>query len=207
MLLAKVLNMSGEYIGEAQLSDTIFGIKPNMPAMHSAVVHYMTNRRRGTKSALTRAEVSGGGRKPWRQKGTGHARQGSTRSPQWTHGGVVFAPKPREFNVSINKKLRRLAIKSAFSWKFLRDEIVVVDKLKLDSIKTKNMVNVLKNIGVSGKSLIVLPMVDEILIKSSRNIDKVLTSQVGNLNTYNLLYSGKLVIPISSLHKIEEVYT
>ncbi|GMB10699.1 MAG: 50S ribosomal protein L4 [Candidatus Improbicoccus devescovinae] len=201
-----VVDVNGVNVGEIDLNDSVFLIKPNMSAVHLAMVAYLAAQRVGTKSCLTRAEVSGGGRKPWRQKGTGHARQGSTRAPQWRHGGVVFAPKPRDFSIGINKKVRRLAIRSVFSLKFLNGDIIVLDDLVFNEIKTKNMVNILKNIGATDKALIVLPSIDEKVIKSSRNIKGVTSSQVDNLNIHNLFYSGKLVMPKSSVRNIEEMY-
>ncbi|MDR2074126.1 MAG: 50S ribosomal protein L4 [Oscillospiraceae bacterium] len=198
--------MVGEQVGEINLSESVFGVTPNESVMHSAVVCFLAGQRRGTKSTLTRAEVSGGGKKPWRQKGTGHARQGSTRAPQWRHGGVVFAPKPRDFSVSINKKVRRLAIKSAFSLKFSRNELIVLEDLRMNSVKTKHMSKILHSVGALGKSLVILPEVDEILIKSAMNLEGVITSQVQNLNVYNLIYSGVLVIPRAAITKIEGVY-
>lgn len=202
----KVLDMSGNEVGTVNLSDEIFGIVPNKAVMHDVVVNHLANRRQGTQSALTRSEVSGGGRKPWRQKGTGHARQGSIRSPQWRHGGVVFAPKPRSYRYTINRKVKRLAMKSAFSSKFSESQIVVVDNISLEEYKTKNICNMLKSLGVENKALIVLPEVNDKVIKSSRNIEGVKTSQVNTLNVYDILNAGKLVIAKDCIIKIEEVY-
>lgn len=202
----KVLDMSGNEVGTVNLSDEIFGIVPNKAVMHDVVVNHLANRRQGTQSALTRSEVSGGGKKPWRQKGTGHARQGSTRAPQWRHGGVVFAPKPRNYRYTINKKVRRLAMKSAFSSKFGENQIVVIDSISLDKYKTKRICNMLSAVGVEGKALIVLPEVNDKVIKSSRNIEGVKTSQVNTLNVYDILNAGKLVIDKECISKIEEVY-
>ncbi len=201
-----VLDMAGKEVGSVELSDAIFGIKPNMTVMHELVVNYLANRRQGTQSALTRAEVSGGGRKPWRQKGTGHARQGSIRAPQWRHGGIVFAPKPRSYRFTVNKKVRRLAMKSAFSSKLIDSEIIILDSIAMDEYKTKTVVNMLNALKIEKKALIVLPEVNDKIIKSSRNIPGVKTSQVNNLNVYDILNAGKLVILKDALTKIEEVY-
>lgn len=201
-----VLDMTGKEVGTIELSDSIFGVEPNVSVMHDVVVNHLANKRQGTQSALTRAEVSGGGRKPWRQKGTGHARQGSIRSPQWRHGGIVFAPKPRDYSYVINKKVRRLAMKSAFSTKILDNGIIVLDSLEMPEYKTKSMVNVLNAIGANDKSLVVLPEIQDKIIKSSRNIPGVKTSQVNTLNVYDILNARKLVIVKSAISKIEEVY-
>ena len=201
-----VLDMAGKEVGTVNLPESIFGIEPNMSVMHDVVVNHLANMRQGTQSALTRSEVSGGGRKPWRQKGTGHARQGSIRAPQWRHGGIVFAPKPRSYRYVLNKKVRRLALKSAFSSKLLDSNIVVVDSIKIEEYKTKTIVNMLNAIGVNGKSLIVLPEIEDKIIKSARNIPEVKTCQVGGLNVYDILNAGKLVILKDSIGKIEEVY-
>lgn len=201
-----VLDMTGKEVGTVELSDSIFGIEPNVSVMHDVVVNHLANKRQGTQSALTRAEVSGGGKKPWRQKGTGHARQGSIRSPQWRHGGIVFAPKPRDYSYVVNKKVKRLAMKSAFSSKVLDNGIIVLDSLEMPEYKTKYMVNVLNAIGANGKSLVVLPEIEDKIIKSSRNIPGVKTSQVNTLNVYDILNARKLVIVKSAISKIEEVY-
>ena len=201
-----VLDMSGNKVGTAELSDTVFGIEPNTAVMHQMVVNYLANNRQGTQSALTRAEVRGGGRKPWRQKGTGHARQGSTRAPQWTHGGVVFAPKPRCYRFTVNKKVKRLAMKSAFSSKLADSQIIVLDKLSLDEYKTKTVAAMLKAIGSERKALIVLPEVDAKVIASARNIPGVKTAQVNTLNVYDIVNADKLVIVKDAISKIEEVY-
>ena len=198
--------MSGNKVGTAELSDTVFGIEPNTAVMHQMVVNYLANNRQGTQSALTRAEVRGGGRKPWRQKGTGHARQGSTRAPQWTHGGVVFAPKPRCYRFTVNKKVKRLAMKSAFSSKLADSQIIVLDKLSLDEYKTKTVAAMLKAIGSERKALIVLPEVDAKVIASARNIPGVKTAQVNTLNVYDIVNADKLVIVKDAISKIEEVY-
>ena len=201
-----VLDMAGKKVSTVDLKDSIFGIEPNAAVMHQLVVSYLANQRQGTQSALTRSEVSGGGRKPWRQKGTGRARQGSTRAPQWYHGGVVFAPKPRDYRFSVNKKVRRLAMKSAFSTKAAGEEIIVVDSIALDEIKTQAIVKMLAAIGSEKKALIVLPSVDEKVIKSARNIAGVKTAQVNELNVYDILNADKLIIAKDALAKIEEVY-
>ena len=201
-----VLDMTGKEVGTVELSDSIFGIEPNVSVMHDVVVNHLANKLQGTQRAFTRAEVSGGGKKPWRQKGTGHARQGSIRSPQWRHGGIVFAPKPRDYSYVVNKKVKRLAMKSAFSSKVLDNGIIVLDSLEMPEYKTKSMVNVLDAIGANGKSLVVLPEIEDKIIKSSRNIPGVKTSQVNTLNVYDILNARKLVIVKSAISKIEEVY-
>ena len=201
-----VVDMAGNKVSEITLSDAIFAIEPNAAVMHQMVVNYLANQRQGTQSALTRAEVSGGGKKPWRQKGTGHARQGSTRAPQWTHGGVVFAPKPRSYRFSVNKKVRRLAMKSAFSSKAAADEIIVLDSLTTDTYKTKVIADMLKAVGSEKKALIVLPEVDSQVIASARNIPGVKTAQVNTLNVYDMLNADKLIIVKDAVAKIEEVY-
>ena len=201
-----VVNMEGKKVGTIDLSDSIFGIEPNAAVMHHMVVNYLANQRQGTQSALTRAEVSGGGKKPWRQKGTGRARQGSTRSPQWIHGGIVFAPKPRRYSFTVNKKVRRLAMKSAFSTKAMENEIIVVDSISMNEYKTKTIVAMLKAIGAEKKALIVLPEVDSKIIKSASNIPGVKTAQVNTLNVYDILNANKLVIVKDAVSKIEEVY-
>ncbi len=201
-----VLDMAGKKVGSAELSDAVFGIEPNVAVMHQMVVNYLANNRQGTQSALTRAEVRGGGRKPWRQKGTGHARQGSTRAPQWTHGGVVFAPKPRSYRFTVNKKVKRLAMKSAFSSKLSGSQIIVVDSIKLEEYKTKTIAEMLKAIGSEKKALIVLPEVDTKIVRSARNIPGVKTAQVNTLNVYDIVNADKLVIVKDAISKIEEVY-
>ena len=202
----QVVNMQGTKVSSVDLADSIFGIEPNAAVMHMMVVSYLANQRQGTQSALTRSEVSGGGRKPWRQKGTGRARQGSTRAPQWYHGGVVFAPKPRDYRFSVNKKVKRLAMKSAFSSKAASDEIIVIDAITLDEIKTAKVAAMLSAVGSERKALIVLPEVDEKVIKSARNIPGVKTAQVNELNVYDILNADKLIIAKDALTKIEEVY-
>ena len=202
----QVVDMQGKKVSSVDLADSIFGIEPNAAEMHQMVVCYLANQRQGTQSALTRSEVSGGGRKPWRQKGTGRARQGSTRAPQWYHGGVVFAPKPRDYRFSVNKKVRRLAMKSAFSTKAAAEEIIVIDSIALDEIKTAKIAEMLAAVGSERKALIVLPEVDEKVIKSARNIAGVKTAQVNELNVYDILNADKLIIAKDALTKIEEVY-
>ena len=201
-----VVDMEGKKVGTVDLSDSIFGIEPNAAVMHQVVLSYLAAQRQGTQSALTRAEVSGGGRKPWRQKGTGRARQGSTRAPQWTHGGVVFAPKPRDYRFTINKKERRLALKSALSVKAAESDIIVVDSIATDEYKTKKIVAMLGAIGADKKALIVLPEVDSKVIKSANNIPGVKTAQVNTINVYDILNADKLVIAKDAVSKIEEVY-
>ena len=201
-----VVDMAGKVVSELELNDAVFGIKPNKTAMHSAVINYLANQRQGTQSTLTRTEVSGGGRKPWRQKGTGHARQGSTRAPQWRHGGVALGPKPRSYRFTLNKKVRRLALLSALSSKVLENEMIVVDSITCDEFKTKNMVNMLKAIGAEDKTLIVLDGVDQKVIKSAANIADVKTTQVNTLNVYDVLNCNKFVIVKGAVEKLEEVY-
>ena len=201
-----VLNTQGKEIEKLELSAEVFGIEPNVPAMHMMVKNYLANQRQGTQSALTRAEVSGGGKKPWRQKGTGRARQGSTRAPQWTHGGIAHGPKPREYGFSINKKVRRLAMKSAFSSKVAAEELVVLDDLKLDAIKTKEVVKVLTALETGKKVLLVLPENNDVLYRSARNIAGVKVSTVNTLNVYDILNCDTMLVLKDSVAKIEEVY-
>jgi len=201
-----VVDMKGNKVDDINLSDSVFGIEPNAAVMHDMVVNYLANQRQGTQSALTRSEVRGGGRKPWRQKGTGHARQGSIRAPQWRKGGVVFAPKPRDYGFSVNKKVRRLAMKSALSSKAIDNDIIVVDSIALDEFKTKVIVKMLSDIGSQKKALIVLPEVDKKVIKSASNIPGVKTAQVNELNVYSILNADKLIIVKDAVSKIEEVY-
>ena len=201
-----VLNMAGNRVGEVELSEAIFGIEPNVSVMHDVVKNHLANCRQGTQSALTRAEVSGGGKKPWRQKGTGRARQGSTRAPQWTHGGIVFAPKPRDYSYRLNKKVRRLALKSALSAKAQADEIVVIDEIKMDEIKTKTFKQFLDAVKVDRKALIVTAEADEIIVKSSRNIEGVKTTFANLINVYDILNANQLVLDKAALAKIEEVF-
>ena len=201
-----VVDMEGKKVGTIDLADSIFGIEPNAAVMHQMVVNYLAAQRQGTQSALTRAEVSGGGKKPWRQKGTGRARQGSTRAPQWTHGGIVFAPKPRSYRFTVNRKVRRLAMKSAFSSMAMDNNIIVVDSIAMNEYKTKTIAAMLKAIEADKKALIVLPEVDSKIIKSANNIPGVKTAQVNTLNVYDILNADKLVIVKDAVSKIEEVY-
>ena len=201
-----VIDMAGKNVGEITLSDAIFGIKPNAVVMHAAVVNYLANQRQGTQSTLTRTEVSGGGKKPWRQKGTGHARQGSTRAPQWTHGGIVHAPKPRDYSYSLNKKVKRLALKSALSDKVLTSSLIVLDELKVEAYKTRIVVDCLKAIGAGKKALIVLADNNAFAVKSCANIPGVKTAQVNTVNTYDVLNADTLIIEKGAVAKFEEVY-
>ncbi|NLL62637.1 MAG: 50S ribosomal protein L4 [Ruminococcaceae bacterium] len=201
-----VFNATGKKVGTMDLSEKIFGIEPNMSAVHLVVVNYLANQRQGTQSALTRAEVRGGGRKPWRQKGTGRARHGSIRSPLWTHGGVVFAPKPRTYGFSINKKVRKLAMFSILSDKVANDEFTVLESFDLKEIKTAKMIEVLEALGKEKKTLIVLPEKDDIVYKSARNIPGVKVTLVNMLNVYDILNCNKVVILKEAVEKIEEVY-
>ena len=206
MSTIKVVSMPGAEVGSVELNDAIFGIEPNMSVVHEVVKNHLANCRQGTQSALTRAEVSGGGRKPWRQKGTGRARQGSTRAPQWTHGGIVFAPKPRSYSYVLNKKVKRLALKSALSAKAAAGEIIVVDSIKMDSIKTKDFRAFLNAVKADGKSLVVTPAKDEIVVKSARNIPGVETSMANLINVYDILKAKYLVLDKEALTVIEEVF-
>ena len=206
MSAIKVLNMAGAEVGTVELNDSIFGVEPNTAVVHEVVKNHLANCRQGTQSALTRAEVSGGGKKPWRQKGTGHARQGSTRAPQWTHGGIVFAPKPRSYSYVLNKKVKRLAMKSALSAKAAAGEIIVIDSIKMDSIKTKDFRAFLNAVKADGKSLVVTPAKDEIIVKSARNIPGVVTSMANLINVYDILNAKYLVLDKEALAVIEEVF-
>lgn len=201
-----VFDMTGKSVGEMTLSDAIFGIEPNTSVMHAAVVNYLANQRQGTQSTLTRSEVSGGGRKPWKQKGTGRARQGSTRAPQWTHGGIALGPKPRDYSYSLNKKERRLGMKSALSTKVVDENLVVVDSIKLESYKTKAVVEMLKALGAEGKALIVTAESDKTVVKSAANIPGVKTATVNTLSVYNILNYDKFIVSSEAVKKIEEVY-
>ena len=205
MSTIKVLNMAGAEVGTVELCDSIFGIEPNQAVVHEVVKNHLANCRQGTQSALTRAEVSGGGKKPWRQKGTGHARQGSTRAPQWTHGGIVFAPKPRDYSYTLNKKVKRLALKSALSAKAAEGAIVVVDELKLDAIKTKPVKQFLDAAGVT-KAVVITPEVNDVVVKSARNIPGVVTTTAKILSVYDIVNAKQLVIDKAALAIIEEVY-
>ena len=206
MSTVKVLNMAGAEVGTVELNDAIFGIEPNEVVVHEVVKNHLANCRQGTQSALTRAEVSGGGKKPWRQKGTGHARQGSTRAPQWTHGGIVFAPKPRDYSYVLNKKVKRLALKSVLSAKAAEGKLVVIDAIKMDAIKTADFRKFLTAVQVEGKAVVVTPAVDETVVKSARNIPGVLTTPATNLIVYDIINAQYLVVDQTALAKIEEVY-
>ena len=203
---ANVFNMAGQQVGEIELSEAIFGIEPNQAVVHEVVKNHLANCRQGTQSALTKGEVSYTTRKPWRQKGTGRARAGYAGSPVWYHGGVAFAPKPRDYSYTLNKKVKRLALKSALSAKAAEAEIVVVDGLKLDEVKTKTFKTFLTKIGVEGKALVVTENVDEVVVKSARNIAGVTTTIASILSPYMILTSGKMVVDKAALAKIEEVY-
>ena len=206
MSTINVVSMTGRKTGEVELSDAIFGIEPNMSVVHEVVKNHLANCRQGTQSALTRAEVSGGGKKPWRQKGTGRARQGSTRSPQWTHGGIVFAPKPRSYSYVLNKKVKRLALKSVLSAKAADGEIIVVDKIEMDEIKTKTFRQFLEAVKADGKAVVITPEVNANVVKSARNLPGVLTSPAKLINVYDLVNAKYLVIDQAALAVIEEVF-
>ena len=201
-----VFDMSGKKVADTELNDSIFGITPNKGIMHALVVNYLANQRQGTQSTLTRTEVRGGGRKPWRQKGTGHARQGSIRAPQWVHGGVALGPKPRDYSYSLNKKERRLGMKSALSTKVIDENLVVVDSIKTEEFKTKTIVEMLKALNVEGKALIVTAEADAKIIKSAANIPGVKTATVNTLNVYDILNYDKFIVASDAVTKIEEVY-
>ena len=205
MLKTNVYDMSGKLVGEIELSEAVFGIAPNAAVVHDVVKNHLANVRQGTQSALTRAEVSGGGKKPWRQKGTGHARQGSTRAPQWTHGGIVFAPKPRDYSYRLNRKLKRLALKSVLSDKAASGNLLVVDNLALDAIKTKSIKSFLDAVN-AGKTIFVTPEVNENVYKSARNIPGVSTTTAKILSVYDIVNAEKLVIDQKALAIIEEVF-
>ena len=202
----KVLNMAGAEVGTVELNDAIFGIEPNAVVVHEVVKNHLANCRQGTQSALTRAEVSGGGKKPWRQKGTGHARQGSTRAPQWTHGGIVFAPKPRDYSYVLNKKVKRLALKSVLSAKVAEGKLVVVDSIKMDAIKTADFRKFLNAVSVDNKAVVVTPAVDTVVVKSARNIPGIVTTSAAMLNVYDIVNAQYLVVDQAALATIEEVY-
>ena len=201
-----VYNMEGKKVSNVELNDNVFGIEPNEAIVHSVLVNYLANQRQGTQSTKTRSEVSGGGRKPWRQKGTGRARQGSIRAPQWIKGGIALGPKPRSYKYTVNKKERRLAIKSLLSSKVIENELTVVDKLELAEIKTKTMVKALADLKVEGKTLIVLPENNKNVLMSARNIEGVKTITLNNINVFDLLKYNNLVLPLETVKKIEEVY-
>lgn len=201
-----VYDIKGKKVSDVELAEAIFGIEPNEAIVHSVLVNYLANQRRGTQSTKTRAEVRGGGRKPWRQKGTGRARQGSIRAPQWVKGGIALGPKPRSYKYTVNKKERRLAIKSLLSSKVIENELTVVDKLELAEIKTKIMVKALADLKVEGKTLIVLPENNKNVLMSARNIEGVKTITLNNINVFDLLKYNNLVLPLETVKKIEEVY-
>ena len=205
MAKVSVYNIEGKVVGDMELNDAVFGVEVNTHLVHQAVVLQLANKRQGTQSAKTRSEVSGGGRKPWRQKGTGHARQGSTRSPQWTGGGIVFAPKPRDYSFKMNKKEKNLALKSVLTTKVAENKFIVVDELSFDEIKTKNMVNVLKNLEVK-KALVVTDDDNKNVTLSSRNIPGVKTAFTNTINVYDILKYDKMVVAKDVISKIEEVY-
>ena len=201
-----VYNMQGKKVSDVELAESVFGIEPNEAIVHSVLVNYLANQRQGTQSTKTRAEVRGGGRKPWRQKGTGRARQGSIRAPQWIKGGIALGPKPRSYKYTVNKKERRLAIKSLLSSKVLENELTVVDKLELAEVKTKTMVKALADLKVEGKTLIVLPENNKNVLMSARNIEGVKTIVLNNINVFDLLKYNNLVLPLETVKKLEEVY-
>ena len=201
-----VFDMTGKKTGEMELNEAVFGIEPNMAVVHAAVKNYLANQRQGTQSALTRAEVSGGGIKPWRQKGTGRARQGSIRAPQWYHGGIVFAPKPRDYSYTLNKKVKRLALKSVLSAKASEENVVVIDEIKMDSIKTKTFKTFLNAVGADCKALVVTAENNEVVVKSAANIPGVQVAFANVINVYDILNAKKLVVDKAALAKIEEVF-
>ncbi len=201
-----VFDMTGKKVADTELNDSVFGIKPNKGIMHAMVVNYLANQRQGTQSTLTRTEVRGGGRKPWRQKGTGHARQGSIRAPQWTHGGVALGPKPRDYSYSLNKKEKRLGMKSALSTKVIDENLIVVDAIKTEEFKTKTIVEMLKALNVEGKALIVTAEADTKVVKSAGNIPGIKTATVNTLNVYDILNYDKFIVASDAVTKIEEVY-
>ena len=206
MLKTNVYDMNGKQVGEIELSEAVFGIEPNESVVHDVVKNHLANCRQGTQSALTRAEVSGGGKKPWKQKGTGHARQGSTRAPQWTHGGIVFAPKPRDYSYTLNKKVRRLALKSVLSAKAQSADIVVIDEIKMDEIKTKKFAGFLSAVNADCKALVVTAEANENVVLSARNLPGVKTTPANILSVYDLLNAKSLVVDKAALAVIEEVY-
>ena len=206
MLKTNVYNMAGKQVGEVTLSEAVFGIEPNQAVVHDVVKNHLANCRQGTQSALTRAEVSGGGKKPWRQKGTGHARQGSTRAPQWTHGGVVFAPKPRDYSYTLNKKVRRLALKSVLSAKAAEQNIVVIDSIKMEAPKTAEFAKFLNAVGCNTKTLVVTAEADMNVVKSGRNIPGCEITFANLLNVYDVVNANKLVVDQAALAKIVEVF-
>ena len=201
-----IVDMAGKAVGEITLSDAVFGIKPNEAVLHAVVVNYLANQRQGTQSTLTRTEVRGGGRKPWKQKGTGNARQGSIRAPQWRHGGVALGPKPRDYSYSLNKKVKRLAFKSALSSKALDNNIIVIDKIDMTEFKTKAIIKMLSAVGAGKKALIVMPEVNTMVVKSASNVPGVKTAVVNSLNVYDMLNYDTMIIAKEAVAKIEEVY-
>lgn len=201
-----VVDMNGKKVSTVELSDAVFGITPNEKAVHEAVVNFLANQRQGTQNTKIRKEVRGGGKKPWRQKGTGHARQGSTRAPQWTHGGIVFAPKPRDYSYVLNKKVKRLALKSVLSAKVAEGKLVVIDSIKMDAIKTADFRKFLTAVNVDGKAVVITPAVDTVVVKSARNIPGVVTTAADLLNVYDIINAQYLVVDQNALAKIEEVY-
>ncbi|MDO5125155.1 MAG: 50S ribosomal protein L4 [Ruminococcus sp.] len=201
-----VFDMTGKKVADTELNDSVFGIVPNKGIMHAMVVNYLANQRQGTQSTLTRTEVSGGGKKPWRQKGTGHARQGSIRAPQWVHGGVALGPKPRDYSYSLNKKEKRLGMKSALSTKVIDENLIVVDSIKTEEFKTKTIVEMLKALNVEGKALIVTAEADAKVVKSAGNIPGIKTATVNTLNVYDILNYDKFIVASDAVTKIEEVY-
>jgi large subunit ribosomal protein L4 len=206
MPVVKIVNMSGAEVGELTLNDMMFGADVNGAVLHAAVRTYLMNQRQGTQSTLTRTEVSGGGKKPWRQKGTGRARQGSTRSPQWTHGGVALGPKPRSYRTAMNRKTKRIALYSALSAKVAEGNLIVVDDIKCEGYKTKTMATMLNKLGADTKTIVVLPEVDQFIIKSCANIPGVVTAQYNNLNVYDILNANKFVVTAAAVKMLEEVY-
>ena len=201
-----IYDMTGKSVGEKELSDAIFAIEPNKAVLHAVVKNYLANQRQGTQSTLTRTEVRGGGKKPWRQKGTGHARQGSTRAPQWTHGGIALGPKPRSYRYELNKKMKVVGLKSALSSKVIENDLIVLDTIKMDEYKTKTIVNMLKVLGADRKALIVTDAVNKTLVGSASNIPGVKTTIIGEMNTYDVLNSGKTILTVAAVDKLEEVY-
>ena len=206
MLKVDVLNMEGKKVGDIELNESVFGVEVNDIVVHTALVNYLANQRQGTQSTKTRAEVRGGGRKPWRQKGTGRARQGSIRAPHWVGGGIALGPKPRSYSYKLNKKEKRLAIKSCLSSKVIENELTVVDKIELKEIKTKEVAKMLNNLKLAGKTLILLPEKNEVIQKSARNIEGVKTLSVNTINAYDLVNYNNLVITLDTVKKLEEVY-
>ena len=201
-----VYDLNGKKVSDIELAESVFGIEPNETIVHSVLKNYLANQRQGTQSTKTRSEVSGGGKKPWRQKGTGRARQGSTRAPQWIKGGIALGPKPRSYRYTVNKKERRLAIRSVLSSKVLEKELTVLDKIELKEIKTKSMVKALAALKLEGKTLIVLPENDKNVVMSARNIEGVKTISANNINVFDLLKYSNLVLPVDTVKKLEEVY-